>query len=359
MNPKVMIILGSASDLNIAKKAIDILETLEIPYSLKVASAHRTHEKVKKLVVEATTNGIEVFIGIAGLAAHLPGAIAAYTHRPVIGVPVDVKLGGLDALCASAEMPFPAPVATVGIDRGDNGAILAGQIIGVGDKVVKTKVSKLRKSYHEKVASDEKKLVDDLEGKYFQKNFLNDYDKVSYEELEKQEPHTDKIFKESETLGETNKEKSEEKDTPLVSVIPGSYSDIEEAKKVALTLDRLGISYDISVISPIRYPDKFQKYMKRMKNVKLFIAVTGLSSHVTGSIVALSEKPVIGVPCAIQLNGLDSLLSMVNMPPGVPVATVGIENGRNAGVLAGEILGIQNKKIEDKLKRMKYKTADI
>ncbi|MEA4957097.1 N5-carboxyaminoimidazole ribonucleotide mutase [bioreactor metagenome] len=352
MDPKVMIILGSASDLKIAQKSIDILETLQIPYSLKVASAHRTHEKVKKLVIEATTKGIEVFIGIAGLAAHLPGSIAAYTHRPVIGVPVDVKVGGLDALFASSQMPFPAPVATVGIDRGDNGAILAGQIIGINNPQVKKRVSQLRKSYQEKVKSDEENLISQLNGNLLQKNFLSNYDEISEEKLKKEEPHTDKVFKESEAIGLNE-------DNPLVSVVPGSYSDIEEAKNVALTLDRLGISYDISVISPIRYPDKFKKYMESIKNVKLFIAVTGLSAHVTGSIVALSEKPVIGVPCSVELNGLDSLLSMVNMPPGVPVGTVGIENGRNAGVLAGEILGISDKNIEKKLKLMKYKTADI
>lgn len=352
MAPKVMIILGSASDLNIAQKSIDILETLEIPYSLKVASAHRTHEKVKKLVVEATTKGVEVFIGIAGLAAHLPGSIAAYTYKPVIGVPVDVKIGGLDALCASVQMPFPAPVATVGIDRGDNGAILAGQIIGVSDPKVKNKVSKLRKSYQKKVKSDEESLTSELNGKFFQKDFLNKYDEISESKLNEEEPHTDKVFKESES-------KESPQNAPLVSVVPGSYSDIEEAKKVALTLDRLRISYDISVISPVRYPDKFKKYMDKMKDVKLFIAVTGLSSHVTGSIVALSEKPVIGVPCSVELNGLDSLLSMANMPPGVPVGTVGIGNGRNAGVLAGEILGISDKNIKNELKHMKYKTADL
>lgn len=352
MNPKVMIILGSASDKKIAQKAIDILETIQIPYSLKVASAHRTHEKVKKLVVEATENGVEVFIGIAGLAAHLPGAIAAYTHRPVVGVPVDVKLGGLDALCASAQMPFPAPVATVGIDRGDNGAILAGQIIGVNNPEIKNKVSELRKSYHRRIKNDEERLVSEINGELFIPDFLDDYNEISKEELNRKEPHTDKVFKESE-------EGPKDEDSPLVSVVPGSYSDIEEAKKVALTLDRLGISYDISVISPTRYPDKFEKYMERMKDVKLFIAVTGLSAHVTGSIVALSEKPVIGVPCSVQLNGLDSLLSMANMPPGVPVGTVGIENGRNAGVLAGEILGISDSAIENKLKLMKYKTADL
>ncbi|RBQ22815.1 N5-carboxyaminoimidazole ribonucleotide mutase [Candidatus Methanobinarius endosymbioticus] len=352
MSPKIMIILGSASDIKIAQKAIDILETLEISYSLKVASAHRTHEKVKKLVVEATTKGVEVFIGIAGLAAHLPGSIAAYTHKPVIGVPVDVKVGGLDALFASVQMPFPAPVATVGIDRGDNGAILAGQIIGVNNPNVKKKVSELRKSYEKKIKNDEEKLITEINGKLFQKEFLNEYNEISEEELDKEEPHTDKIFKESESI------KSVE-NTPMVSVVPGSYSDVEEAKKVVLTLERLGISYDISVISPVRYPDKFKKYMDQMKDVKLFIAVTGLSSHVTGSIVALSEKLVIGVPCSVELNGLDSLLSIVNMPPGVPVGTVGIGNGRNAGVLAGEILGISDKNIEKELKQMKYKTADI
>ena len=100
MKPKVMILLGSASDYAIAEKAIDILETLNIPYDVKVASAHRTHEKVKKIVMKATDEGIEVFIGIAGLSAHLPGMIAANTHKPVVGVPVSVKLGGLDALYA-------------------------------------------------------------------------------------------------------------------------------------------------------------------------------------------------------------------------------------------------------------------
>ncbi|WP_067260283.1 5-(carboxyamino)imidazole ribonucleotide mutase [Methanobrevibacter cuticularis] len=344
MNPKVMIILGSLSDLNIAQKSIDILETLSIPYSLKVASAHRTHEKVKKLVIEASNNGVEVFIGIAGLAAHLPGSIAAYTHKPVIGVPVDVKLGGLDALYSSAQMPFPAPVATVGIDRGDNGAILAGQIIGITDEKVRKRVSELRKSYQDKVEKDEKKLISKISGEYFQKDFIPDYNEIT-----EVEPVTDKVFKES----------VETKDSPLVSVVPGSYSDIEEAKKIAIVLDRLNISYDINVISPIRYPDKFHKYIEDMENVKLFIAVSGLSAHVAGSVVALSEKPVIGVPCAVELNGMDSLLSMSNMPPGVPVATVGIGNGRNAGVLAGEILGISDPEIEINLKRLKYKTADL
>src|SRR5512145_2263332 len=167
MKPKVMILLGSASDFKIAEKALDIFEQLEIPYDLRVASAHRTHEKVKQIVLESTLRGVEVFIGIAGLSAHLPGMIAANTHRPVVGVPVDVKVGGLDALFASSQMPFPAPVATVGIDRGDNGALLAAQIIGIHDKEVRKRVSALRQGYYEKVKRDEYQLLSNIEGNYY------------------------------------------------------------------------------------------------------------------------------------------------------------------------------------------------
>lgn len=351
MDPKVMIILGSASDSNIAQKSIDILEKLQIPYDLKVASAHRTHEKVKNIVIGSTKKGIDVFIGIAGLAAHLPGSIASFTHKPVIGVPVDVKLNGLDALYANVQMPFPAPVATVGIDRGDNGAILAGQIIATKDDEVKKRIMALRKDYEEKVKEDEEKLIakiDSSNSEYFQKDFL------SSEFLEEEG-----TTKPEEKLKFLKSEKSNKNEIPLVSVVPGSYSDVEEAKKVAVTLDRLGITYDINVISPIRYPEKFQEYIKSMKEVKIFIAVSGLSAHVAGSIVALSKKPVIGVPCDIQLNGMDSLLSMANMPPGVPVGTVGIKNGRNAAILAAEILGLSDSKIETNLKQLKNKSAEL
>lgn len=117
MEPKVMILLGSSSDFAIAEKAVNILEIMKIPYDVRVASAHRTHHKVKSIVTEATENGVEVFMGIAGLSAHLPGIIAANTYKPVVGVPVDVKLGGLDALFASVQMPLGAPVASVGLDR--------------------------------------------------------------------------------------------------------------------------------------------------------------------------------------------------------------------------------------------------
>jgi 5-(carboxyamino)imidazole ribonucleotide mutase len=294
--------------------------------------------------------GVELFIGMAGLAAHLPGAIAAYTHRPVIGVPVDGSVGGIDALYATAQLPYPAPVATVGINRGDNAAILAAQIIAVNNSEVANKVDDLRKSFRQRVKTDDAKLTSEFDGKYFQKDFLSNYDDLAEEEMAKKTPNTDETCNCNSELGD---------ETPLVSVILGSYSDIEVGKKVGTSLKELGISYDLCVISPIRYPEKFKNYISKMKETKLFIGVSGMSAHVTGSITALSSKPVIGVPVDIKLSGLDSLLSMANMPPGVPVGTVAIENGKNAGILAAEILGISNKEIENNLKIIKYKNSDL
>jgi 5-(carboxyamino)imidazole ribonucleotide mutase len=337
MPPKIMIILGSASDLHIAQKAIDILEELQISYSLKIASAHRTHSLVRELVIQATKENVEVFIGIAGLAAHLPGTIAAYTHKPVIGVPVDVKLGGLDALYSSVQMPFPAPVATVGIDRGDNAAILAGQIIGINNEEIRNNISKLRTSYKNKVIASEKEVLSNLNGDYLEKDFLDIESLVIEESLD--------------TINEIEGE-------PLISIIPGSHSDMVVAKKTAIVLDRMKIKYDMRVISPIRHANKFEKYVNELYSVKLFIAISGLSSHVTGGLVGLSEKPVIGVPCSKDISD-DAILSMINMPPGVPVGTVGLNNGRNGGILASEILALSDQKTEDNLKHIKYKTANL
>jgi 5-(carboxyamino)imidazole ribonucleotide mutase len=338
MTPKVMILLGSASDFKIAEKCIDILEQLEIPYDLRVASAHRTHEKVKQIVLESTQRGVEVFIGIAGLAAHLPGIIAANTHRPVVGVPVDVKVGGMDALFASSQMPFPAPVATVGIDRGDNGAILAAQIIGIYDEEIKKRVSQLRQGFYHKVKRDETQLLNNLRGSFYSP-FDLDLDDIPDESI--------------------TRNASEDSGTPLIAVIPGSYSDMKIAKKTTMFLDRMKISYDMNVISPIRYPERFEEYMELMADAKLFIAISGLSAHVTGAVVALSEKPVIGVPCPMRLGGIDSLLSMANMPPGVPVGTVGVGNGGNGAILAAEMLGIGDPGIEERLKRLKSKSPEL
>ncbi len=330
MEPKIMILLGSASDFAIAEKAIDILETMEIPYDLHVASAHRTHQKVKQIVTESTNNGVEVFMGIAGLSAHLPGIIAANTHKPVVGVPVNVKLEGLDALFASVQMPQGAPVATVGIDGGENGAILASQIIGIRNDEVRKNLSSMRREFFFKVDKDEKSLEEKLNGKYYAKNV--------FEEKLNDHPSTDNSYQENK---------------PDIAIIAGSYSDIKIAEKTTGLLDKLNISYDLKILSPIRDPEAFENYMGQMEDVKLFIAISGLSAHVTGSVVAYTEKPVIGVPCSMRLDGLDALLSMVDMPPGVPVATMGIDEGGNAALLAVEMLAIGNEELQNRLLDLK------
>ena len=340
MVPKVMIILGSASDMAIAEKSMNILEELEIPYSLKIASAHRTPMLVRELVKQGTDAGIEVFIGIAGLAAHLPGFIAAYTPRPVIGVPVDVKTGGIDALDSCVHMPYPSPIATVGIDRGDNGAILAAQFIAVHDSEIREKVINLRKNYRKKVF-DSNTVVDDLEDKKF---LVKDYLKVENLKIEK------------EDLIEIDK--SSIKEDADVAIIVGRQSDLIVAKRVTATLDRLKITYNMKVVCPIRSNRKFISYINAVKNAKIFIGISSNSSQVTGALVGLTDRPIIGVPCENEL-GREHMLTTVSMPPGVPVATVGINNGRNAGVLAGEILSIKNTNIIEVLTKLKDKKINL
>jgi 5-(carboxyamino)imidazole ribonucleotide mutase len=125
----VAVILGSASDRAIADKAIDVLAKNDISYDLQVLSAHRNPDELDAYVRKSDA---KVFITIAGLAAALPGVVAARTKKPVIGVPVSAKLGGLDALLSIVQMPKGVPVACVGIDNGDNAAHLAIRILQVG-----------------------------------------------------------------------------------------------------------------------------------------------------------------------------------------------------------------------------------
>ena len=340
MTPKIMIILGSGSDIAIAEKAMDILDKLEIPYSLKIASAHRTPNLVREIVQQGTDAGIEVFIGIAGLAAHLPGTIAAYTPRPVIGVPVDVKTDGIDALESIVQMPYPSPIATVGIDRGDNAAILAAQFIGLHDAEVHDRVVKLRKEYAQKVIASNESIVQAIDRPFINNDFL----RIKDLEINKAE------FDESEV---NCKNPDAE-----VAIIVGRQTDVSIAKKVTTILDRLKITHELKVVCPIRSPRKFINYVKCMKNAKIFIGVSSNSSQVTGGIVGLTARPVIGVPCTNE-NGADYMLTTVSMPPGVPVATVGINNGKNAAVLAGEILSIDNPEIVQLLEKLKDKKITL
>ena len=336
MTPKIMIILGSGSDIAIANKAMDMLDKLEIPYSLKIASAHRTPNLVREIVTQGTAAGIEVFIGIAGLAAHLPGSIAAYTYRPVIGVPVDVKTAGIDALESIVQMPYPSPIATVGIDRGDNAAILAAQFIGIHDEEIHQKVIKLRKDYAQKVIDSNENLVQPINRPFLK----NDFIRVKDIEINKAQ------FDE-ENSGCKNRDAE-------VAIIVGRQADVLTAKKITKLLDRLNITYDMKVVCPIRSNKKFINYVKSMKNAKIFIGVSSNCSQVTGGLVGLTARPVIGVPCTNE-NGDNYMLTCVSMPPGVPVATVGINNGKNAAVLAGEICSIRNPEMVDILEKLKDK----
>ena len=122
----VAVIMGSESDREIAMKAVEVLESNNIPYEVKVLSAHRNPKELEKYISETES---KVFIAIAGLATHLPGFIASRTERPVIGVPVSSKLGGLDALLSIVQMPSGVPVACVGIDNARNAAFLALRIL--------------------------------------------------------------------------------------------------------------------------------------------------------------------------------------------------------------------------------------
>jgi 5-(carboxyamino)imidazole ribonucleotide mutase len=150
----ICIIMGSESDIKIAEKAVNVLKEFGVEFEVRVASAHRTPELVEEIVKNSKA---DVFIAIAGLAAHLPGVIASLTTKPVIAVPVDAKLDGLDALLSSVQMPPGIPVATVGIDRGENAAILALEILGLKDENIAKKLVEYREKMKKKVyASDER-----------------------------------------------------------------------------------------------------------------------------------------------------------------------------------------------------------
>ena len=156
--PKVSIIIGSKSDLPIADKAMVILKDLSIPFDIHVASAHRTPKRVEEL---ATTSKAQVFIAIAGLSAALPGVIASFTIKPVIGVPVSGKLN-FDSLLSVVQMPGGIPVAAVGLDRGDNAAILAAEILALNDKGLADALKVHRQKQAEKVMKDSDEVTDDV-----------------------------------------------------------------------------------------------------------------------------------------------------------------------------------------------------
>ena len=167
MKPVISIIMGSTSDYPIVKKAAVFLEAMEIPFELQALSAHRTPLRVEQFASSARERGIKVVIAAAGMAAALPGVIAALTPVPVIGVPISASLNGQDALLSMVQMPPGIPVATVGIDGAMNAAILATQILALGDKALAHRLDVWRSTLTEKIdkASAELAAIDDFKFK--------------------------------------------------------------------------------------------------------------------------------------------------------------------------------------------------
>ncbi|BAX79673.1 5-(carboxyamino)imidazole ribonucleotide mutase [Labilibaculum antarcticum] len=159
MKAKVSIIMGSTSDLPVMEKAAKVLNDFRIPFEIHALSAHRTPEEVEKFAKGAFDRGIKAIIAGAGMAAHLPGVIAAMTPIPVIGVPINASLDGMDALLSIAQMPPGIPVATVGINGAMNAGILAGQILAIGDSELQKVVIAFKESLKEKMVKANEELA--------------------------------------------------------------------------------------------------------------------------------------------------------------------------------------------------------
>jgi len=151
MTPLVSIIMGSTSDLQVMEEAAKVLNELQIPFEMNAFSAHRTPEKVEEFAKMAAGRGIKVIIAGAGMAAHLPGVIAAMTPLPIIGVPIKASLDGLDSLLAIVQMPPGIPVATVAINGARNAGILAAQIIATGNEELMMKMVAFKEDLKDKI----------------------------------------------------------------------------------------------------------------------------------------------------------------------------------------------------------------
>lgn len=159
MKPIVSIIMGSTSDLPVMEKAARFLDEMEIPFEMNALSAHRTPEEVEIFAKGARERGIRVVIAAAGMAAHLCGVIASMTTLPVIGVPINSTLDGMDALLAIVQMPPGIPVATVGINASLNAAILAVQMLAVGDEALQEKLAAYKEGLKQKIVKANEELA--------------------------------------------------------------------------------------------------------------------------------------------------------------------------------------------------------
>lgn len=160
MKPIISIIMGSTSDLPVMEKACKWLEQQEIPFEVNALSAHRTPAAVENFAKRAKERGIKVIIAAAGMAAALPGVIAASTTLPVIGVPIKGMLDGLDAMLSIIQMPTGIPVATVGINGAQNAAILAAEMIALGNEEIARKLELWKLSLGEKIEKANKELAE-------------------------------------------------------------------------------------------------------------------------------------------------------------------------------------------------------
>lgn len=159
MQPLVSIIMGSTSDLPVMEKACKWLEGQEIPFEMNALSAHRTPDAVERFAKGARARGVKVIIAGAGMAAALPGVIAASTPLPVIGVPIKGMLDGLDAMLSIIQMPPGIPVATVGVNGAQNAAILAAEMIALGDEAIAAKVDAWKAGLGKKIEKANAELV--------------------------------------------------------------------------------------------------------------------------------------------------------------------------------------------------------
>lgn len=162
---KVAILLGSDSDYEVAEEALQILQEFEVSFAVEVTSAHRSPERTLNLVRAFEKKGVEVFIALAGKAAHLAGFVAAHTLRPVIGVPVEsAALSGLDSLLSTVQMPRGVPVATMGLGKSgaSNAALLAVQILALKEDVLNEKMKEYREKMASQVESKSRKIKEKL-----------------------------------------------------------------------------------------------------------------------------------------------------------------------------------------------------
>ena len=156
----VSIIMGSTSDLPVMEKAAQFLDEMEIPFEMNALSAHRTPQEVEDFARKAAERGVGVIIAGAGMAAALPGVIAANTTLPVIGVPIKGMLDGLDAMLSIIQMPPGIPVATVGVNAAQNAAILAAEMLALGDKALSQRLSAYREGLKQKIVKANAELAE-------------------------------------------------------------------------------------------------------------------------------------------------------------------------------------------------------